>query len=143
MIRKPRKIPTSSLLSDCPGNGDIVFVLDSSGSVGGENFELVKDFVIFTIEALDIESGAYRIGISSFSDSARIEFNLNAYNNRPDLEAAIKRIPYVYGSTNTAAALNQVRYTMLTPSYGDRPGNCYDLLYQIRCGKTRYIKYAN
>ena len=51
-----------------------------------------------------------------------MEFNLNTYSRRRDVFDAIDNIPYIYGSTNTADAL-QVMYTrMFTLRNGDRPG---------------------
>lgn len=74
---------------------------------------------------LEIDSGNFRVGAVTFSDNARQEFYLNSYNKMQDIERALSRIRYVYGSTNTADALRMVRETMLTTSNGDRPGKIY------------------
>ena len=53
-------------LSECLGEADLVFVMDSSGSVGRENFEFVKKFAIKLVHVLDIDSGRYRVGVETF-----------------------------------------------------------------------------
>nr|XP_039261991.1 integrin alpha-M-like [Styela clava] len=53
---------------DCPVNGlDIVFVLDGSQSIGGENFEKVKEWVLQVIERFNIDTGANRVGVIQYS----------------------------------------------------------------------------
>jgi len=48
-------------------------------------------------------------------------FNLDAYKSNTTLiQAAISKLNYYPGDTNTAGALAYVRETMLTPQAGDR-----------------------
>lgn len=64
-------------VSDCHGKGDIIFLLDSSGSVGQDNFERVKSFVGDFVEPLQIHNGNYRVGLLVYSDDGETIFNLN------------------------------------------------------------------
>ncbi|KAL3854733.1 hypothetical protein ACJMK2_013983 [Sinanodonta woodiana] len=112
-------IPLEDLV--CKSTGDIVFILDSSGSVGLENFYRVLNFTYNTVHQLDVESGKYRVGLVTFSDSARIEFYLNTYKKRGEIEPALQKVRYVYGSTHTAAALRRVRQEIFRAEAGDRP----------------------
>ena len=43
------------------------------------------------------------------------------YTTSRDVMAAVDRIPYIYGSTNTADALKSMSEVMFTPANGDRP----------------------
>jgi collagen type VI alpha len=104
-----------------------VFVLDSSGSLGRDHFYHVLNFTYNIVDELDIDNGNYRVGVVTFSDSARLEFYLDRYSNKVDLEKAISRINYVYGSTHTADALRMTREEVLSQSTGDRPGIFYEL----------------
>ncbi len=49
-----------------------------------------------------------------------MQFHLNKYNTRREVEAAFRRIPYPRGSTNTASALNTLRELMFSAANGDR-----------------------
>ena len=67
-------------------------MLDSSGSVGQANFYRVLNFTLYTVDGLDIDSGNFRIGITTFSDLSRLEFNLNDYTKRADIEEALQQV---------------------------------------------------
>ena len=57
-----------------------------------------------------------------FSTNPQIEFHLNEFSTKADVFAAIDNIPYIYGSTNTADALEMMWSQMYTARNGDRPG---------------------
>lgn len=69
----------------------------------------------------EIESGNVRVGIALYSDEVYQIFQLNTYSRLRDILNAVDRIPYRYGVTNTAAALDVMRNVMFTPVNGDRP----------------------
>jgi collagen type VI alpha len=108
-------------IKNCSGQGDIVFLIDSSGSVGKENFARLLAFVHEFVKPLNIDSGRYRVGLLVFSDDANVIFHLNKFKSTTDVLDAIAATKYVYGSTNTAAALNEMRTHMFTEDNGDRP----------------------
>ena len=62
------------------------------------------------------------MGIAIFSTEVQVEFNLNTYSTKADVYRAIDNIPYIYGSTNTADALQTMWSKMFTQEHGDRPG---------------------
>ena len=65
----------NNVFAECVGDiVDVVFILDSSGSVGQENFEKVKEFVADVIQRVDMDSGAVRIGVEVFDTDARVVF---------------------------------------------------------------------
>lgn len=106
----------------CTATGDVVFAIDSSGSVGQDNFYRVLNFTYFTVDGLDIDSGQFRVGVTTFSDTSRLEFNLGDFTKKEDIEQALKeRVHYVYGNTHTAHALRRARTEMFTAPAGDRP----------------------
>ncbi len=51
-------------------------VLDSSGSVGRENFEFVKKFAIKLVHVLDVDSGRYRVGIETFRCASVLQYRV-------------------------------------------------------------------
>ena len=42
------------MFSACAEIGDVVFVLDGSGSVGQANFNMMKDFVVSLLEGTNV-----------------------------------------------------------------------------------------
>jgi hypothetical protein len=58
--------------------------------------------------------------VSCFSDRANIEFYLNTYSSKQEIIDAIRRIPYIYGYTNTAHALFRTRTEIYSNVNGDR-----------------------
>ena len=93
-------------------NTDLVFVLDESGSIRLENFTRVKSFVYnFSREFLQRNTTKSRVGVITFSDSARERIALNSSIGHNDSEVLrqIQELPYSHGGTNTAAALDLMR----------------------------------
>ncbi|CAH1789907.1 unnamed protein product [Owenia fusiformis] len=103
------------------GRADVVFVLDSSGSISDPNFILMKEFIQNIVLSLDISNTTTRVGAMSFSDAATQNFALNQYFSRFDAAAAVGRIDHEKGSTATVAALRLLREVMFTQENGDRP----------------------
>ena len=72
-------IKTCIITADCTQEGDIVFVVDASGSINEENFALMKEFLEEMVIDLDIESGRLQVGAVTFSDTSNLVFQLNRY----------------------------------------------------------------
>ena len=94
------------MYTDCAVKTDLVFVLDSSGSVGETNYELVINFVAnFTMD-MNIGRSENQVGVIIFGNEARVVINLKQYRRRNNLIYAIRNeIPYLRGTTNTPDAL--------------------------------------
>ncbi|XP_064631743.1 collagen alpha-3(VI) chain-like [Lineus longissimus] len=101
---------------------DIVFVLDSSGSIGGDNFVKVKQFIADVVSKFDVGGATVRIGLVTYTYKARLQFHLNAYTNLADILTAIQNVPYITGSTNTASGIAYMRDVMFTAPNGERTG---------------------
>ena len=100
---------------------DIYFVMDESGSVGGDNYQLMKQFVYNTVSGFDIGPEDTQVGIISYDSSARVEFYLNTYHNKTLLLLAINDLPYSGGGTDTAEAITLLRQSGFTLENGGRP----------------------
>ena len=88
---------------------DVVFVIDTSGSIGEDNFQLIREFTAnLTIELIHNFPGS-AVGVILFASNAHIEFNLQAHTNLSELLTAIADLPYSGGFTNTAEALTLLR----------------------------------
>ncbi|XP_022328093.2 matrilin-3-like [Crassostrea virginica] len=106
----------------CFAKEDLVFILDSSSSVVGANYDKMKDFVKKFLHSANIDNGEVRVGLVSFSTSVKVEFQLNSFGSKTEVFNAVDAVPRRYGSTNTAAGLETMHAEMFTEANGDRPG---------------------
>lgn len=90
----------------CTSGIDLIFVLDSSGSIGSSNYITMKEFVTDVISNFEIGSEATHVGVIRFASSASIVIPLGFYNNNDSLINAVNSIPYTGGSTRTYRALS-------------------------------------
>jgi len=80
-------------VTDCGSSPtDIVFLIDSSGSVGSVNFQKQLNFVSRFAQSFDIGPRNVQIGVVTFATTPHNQFNLNIYTVKHDLVTAINRI---------------------------------------------------
>ncbi|KAL3875024.1 hypothetical protein ACJMK2_037965 [Sinanodonta woodiana] len=116
---------------------DIVFVLDSSSSEGTDNFHRQLDFVRDFSYQFKIGYQNVQISVVVFSSTVHEAFPLNKYTNDTSLLAAISRVAYIGGTTNTDLALSYVRQHSFLPSNGGR-SNVTDIIIVITDGQSTY-----
>jgi len=104
----------------CSGLIDLILVLDMSGSINRERFELVKQFMSNITIQLDVNPNLTRVGVEYFADTVSTAFNLKDYGNAPDVSKAILNIEFAGGKTNIAAALKYLRENMYLAANGGR-----------------------
>ncbi|OWF48418.1 collagen alpha-1(XII) chain-like [Mizuhopecten yessoensis] len=94
----------------CTGKpADIYILMDSSTSIGRFNFQRQKTFVKNMVSRFDISQDKTRVGVVTFSNEYNLDVPLGSANDANSLSEAIQRIPYSYGTTNTADAIRFVR----------------------------------
>ena len=99
---------------------DVVFVLDISGSVDTV-YNLLINFTKHAVMGLPMHFGRTRVGLISYSDRAKMEFDLNDYTEKKEiLNAMVVAKPG--GATNTQAALRMMHQDMFSNYRGDRDG---------------------
>ena len=89
----------------CTSKADLVFLVDSSSSVGEPNFQRILRFLSNLAQEVPLESGHFRFGIVTFSAQARIQVPLGRYTSSEDLVEAIMEIPFTYGVGETVEGL--------------------------------------
>lgn len=80
---------------------DIAFILDSSGSIGQDNWHKVLEFVTSVVDDLDIDGGTHRIGIASFGSYAFCEIYLDQFSTKVGLRlfhSLVKKKPAEHGT---------------------------------------------
>ena len=126
--------------AECAVNSDIFFILDASGSVGINNFNnVIKTFVSDFVSNLEIGPNDNQVGIIVFSDIARVEFYLNSYSTKAEVQTAIQNIQYDGGSTNTADGLCKLIQEGYTVNRGARlssSGSVYRLAIVLTDGMS-------
>ncbi|XP_058479011.1 collagen, type XXVIII, alpha 2a [Solea solea] len=98
---------------------ELVFVIDSSESVGPENFEIIKDFVSRLVDRTTVGRNATRIGLVLYSLDVHLEFNLARYFNKQDVKQAVRKILYMGEGTYTGTAIRKATQEAF---YSARPG---------------------
>ncbi|KAJ7314123.1 hypothetical protein JRQ81_006060 [Phrynocephalus forsythii] len=122
-LRFPEKLP------ECTAHPtDIVFLIDGSGSIDGDDFETMKRFVSEIIQRLS--SRDTRFALMQFSDEFREHFNFNT----KDPVRRVMDIDQIGGWTHTATAINKVK--------GSRDGANKILIVITDGQKTDYIQYS-
>ena len=81
-------------------------MIDTSGSIGSSNFQLIREFTADITTELIRNSPRSSVGVILFSDIAYIRFSLQTYTSLSSLLSAINNLPYNDGpSTDTDEAL--------------------------------------
>uniref|UniRef100_UPI0037E74C95 collagen alpha-6(VI) chain isoform X2 n=1 Tax=Semicossyphus pulcher TaxID=241346 RepID=UPI0037E74C95 len=99
---------------------DIVFIIDESGSIGNQNFQLVRTFLHSIVSGLEVSPSKVRVGIVMYNDVATAQVHLNTFNDKNELLKFIKILPYRGGGTNTGFALNYTRENVFIKQMGSR-----------------------
>ncbi|MBN3298023.1 COSA1 protein, partial [Amia calva] len=84
---------------------ELVFVIDSSESVGPENFDVVKDFVNALIDRVSVSREATRIGVVLYSHINVVVVSLQQPSNQADVKAAVRKMTYLGEGTYTGSAI--------------------------------------
>lgn len=98
--------------------GDILLMLDSSGSIMSYEFQYMVNFLSMLLRPFSLGRGHVRVGLLQVDTKPNLEFGLDAYSTQTDLQGALKRTRQLHGDTNTEMALQQARGLLATPEGG-------------------------
>ena len=76
----------------------MIFLMDESGSIGDENFEIMRQFAITLTDKFEIGPERTQVGWINFAVHARVIFNLNDYQEKTSLHEAMRTVSYIDGS---------------------------------------------
>ncbi|XP_012867288.1 PREDICTED: collagen alpha-3(VI) chain [Dipodomys ordii] len=102
---------------------DIIFLVDSSGSIGKERFQLVREFLYDVIESLAVGETDFHFALVQFNGNPHTEFLLNTYNSTQEVLSHISNLSYTGGSNQTGRGVEYVIQTHLTEAAGSRAGD--------------------
>ncbi|XP_071331445.1 collagen alpha-3(VI) chain isoform X2 [Trachinotus anak] len=116
-------LPKLDAQEDC-GQGlaaDMYFLVDSSWSIGQENFEHVRQFLYNLIQLLHRVGGdRFKFALVQYNSRPATEFQLNSYPTTQGVLAHIKTMSYRGGGTRTGLGLEFLIRTQLTTASGSR-----------------------
>ncbi|KAL4226368.1 hypothetical protein ACF0H5_014351 [Mactra antiquata] len=120
-LRKRQGSETGSTCCEC-GSAlvDLAIVVDSSESVGYDNWNTLKDFVEGLIKNSEVDEGRTRIAFETYRHNVTLEFKFNDYLRKANMLAHLRYVDYVRGSSNAGDALKMLTNEVFTSEAGDR-----------------------
>lgn len=109
---------SSTACKDIPG--DLIFLIDSSGSIYPEDYQKMKDFMKSVIKKSIIGQNEVHVGVMQFSTVQKLEFALNQYYTKDQLSKVINDMQQVGGGTHIGEAITAVS-PYFDPLKGGRP----------------------
>lgn len=85
---------------------ELLFVIDSSESVGLQNFQIIKNFVKTLIDQVALDLTIAHIGIINYSHKVEKVADLMQFSNKDDIKLAVDNMQYLGEGTYTATALH-------------------------------------
>uniref|UniRef100_A0A8D1NSJ0 VWFA domain-containing protein n=1 Tax=Sus scrofa TaxID=9823 RepID=A0A8D1NSJ0_PIG len=116
---------------------DIMFLVDSSGSIGLENFIKMKTFMKNLVSKSKIGADRVQVGVVQFSGDSKEEFQLDRYMSQSEIADAIDRMAHIGQNTCTGSALTFVSQ-YFSPAKGARP-NVRKFLILITDGEAQDV----
>lgn len=108
----------SPVLNCC--EGDILLLLDSSGSVANYEFSRLLPFLAELLRPFSLGRGHVRVGLLQVSTDPNLEFGLDEHSSQTSLQKALRSTRQLHGDTNTEAAL-AVAQRLLAEAEADVP----------------------
>ncbi|KAG8007809.1 von Willebrand factor A domain-containing protein 1 [Nibea albiflora] len=89
--------------------GDILILLDSSGSVSNYEFSRMLFFTADLLRPFSLGRGHVRVGLLQVGTKPKLEFGLDVHSNQQSLQKSMRSASQLKGDTNTEAALSVAR----------------------------------
>ncbi|XP_023196454.1 integrin alpha-M-like [Xiphophorus maculatus] len=121
-----------SATEECQIQADIAFLLDGSGSIAGDDFSRMKEFVKNLIRTFLGRDTQFAITQFSFYPTTHYYFNTFSTSN---WESQIDKIKQLYGGTYTARAIQNVVDNVFSQERGSR-SNVKKILIVITDGES-------
>ncbi|XP_019128276.2 von Willebrand factor A domain-containing protein 1 isoform X2 [Larimichthys crocea] len=108
----------ATVLNCC--EGDILILLDSSGSVSNYEFSRMLFFAADILRPFSLGRGHVRVGLLQVGTKPNLEFGLDVHSNQQSLQKSMRSVSQLKGDTNTEAAL-RVAWRVLTETEANVP----------------------
>ncbi|XP_012303449.2 von Willebrand factor A domain-containing protein 2 [Aotus nancymaae] len=101
---------------------DLVFMLDTSASVGPENFAQMQSFVRSCALEFEVNPDVTQVGLVVYGSQVHTAFGLDTKPTRAAVLRAISQAPYLGGVGSAGTALLHIYDKVMTVQGGARPG---------------------
>ncbi|XP_065653358.1 collagen alpha-3(VI) chain-like [Hydra vulgaris] len=116
-----QSLETAKVQPTCEAIVDIVFLLDSSGSLR-KYYQNEKDFLKSVISAFGVSVNGTRAAVVTFSYHAQLSIKLNKYSNLKSFNEAVDNIVLMGSTTRIDKALRLAQKEVFELENGARPG---------------------
>lgn len=99
---------------------DLAFIIDSSSSIGEDNFNLITSFVGDIVSNFTISETLTHIAVLRYNSQVSPVLWFDTFNTKSEILAAISAINYSGSGTRTGKALGYAANYVLNPTYGAR-----------------------
>ncbi|XP_069574476.1 collagen alpha-6(VI) chain-like isoform X1 [Brachyistius frenatus] len=99
---------------------DLLFLIDSSGSIYPQDYDKMKDFMKSVVSKSVVGENEVRVGVMQFSTVQRLEFPLNRHYSKEEMSKVIDDMQQIGGGTDTGKAITYVSQ-YFDPAKGGRP----------------------
>ncbi|XP_047457590.1 collagen alpha-3(VI) chain-like [Mugil cephalus] len=100
---------------------DVYFLVDSSWSIGEDNFDHIRQFLYSVIQSLHQAGGKrFKFALVQYNNRPQTEFQLNSYPTTQGVLAHIKDMSYRGGGTRTGLGLDFLIRAHMTTASGSR-----------------------
>lgn len=95
--------------------GDVLFLLDSSGSVSSYEHSRMLSFLSELLLPFSLGEDQVRVGLLQVGTKPRLEFGFDTHNSQNGLQDALRNTKPLRGDTNTVEALRMAKERVLRP----------------------------
>ncbi|XP_067384002.1 von Willebrand factor A domain-containing protein 1 [Channa argus] len=95
--------------------GDVLFLLDSSGSVSSYEHSRMLSFLSGLLLPFSLGEDQVRVGLLQVGTKPQLEFGFDTYSSQSGLQGALRNIKPLRGDTNTVEALRMAKEWVLKP----------------------------
>lgn len=95
--------------------GDVLFLLDSSGSVSSYDHSRMLTFLSELLLPFSLGEDQVRVGLLQVGTRPRLEFGFDTHSTQSSLQGALRNIKPLRGDTNTVEALKMAKEWVLKP----------------------------
>uniref|UniRef100_A0A2C9JUC6 VWFA domain-containing protein n=1 Tax=Biomphalaria glabrata TaxID=6526 RepID=A0A2C9JUC6_BIOGL len=120
----------------CRALADVIFVVDSSGSIGSINFKKQLSFIANLAASFFVGANDVRVGLVVFSTNSQIWFDLKEYTDLFSIQKAILETPYEGEVTYTDKALKLISSSYLFESFSGGRDNAPDIVVILTDGQS-------